>query len=160
MTEHHLSTPYSWLRDAKFLAGMAGELLWASRKKSLERIKMLPLKSLVTLGSSFYTSILFSQQRILVALGAALPKRRWNAHCTEITYAVLLNCRTQRDFCCALIITGGIKKNVKQPCWKKRVCVIMTSQRFRCEWRHNDIDFPKFYFFPFLSSYVSFVGDL
>ena len=87
-------------------------------KKSLDYLKLPALKSLVALGSFFFHKQPVSlnclcQKQMFLALGPAVPERGWNACCIEITDLVLLNCRTEKDFWCALVITCGIKKNVK-----------------------------------------------
>ena len=79
---------------------------------------------------------------MLLALDAAIPKRHWNARCAEITDSVLLNFRTQKEFCCALIIIWGKKERkttvLENASLKNyeydgtEVYLSMTSQQYQC----------------------------
>ena len=117
-------TPHSCLTDAKFLAGG-----WASQKNLLNftSSEVLGRPQLFLLHKQPVFSNHLYHRRMFLALRAAIPKRRWSIRCIKIMDSLLLKCRTQKDFCCAVIIMSGIKKNLKQS-W----CTIMTSQRFAC----------------------------
>ena len=67
---------------------------------------------------------------MFLALEAAIPNSSWNTCSTEITDLVLLNCKTQKDFGCALIIMWWNEKERKITVLENASCVIMTSQSF------------------------------
>ena len=57
--------------------------------------------------------VYYYQRQMFLALEAAIPNSSWNICSTEITDLVLLNCKTQKDFGCALIIMWWNEKERK-----------------------------------------------
>ena len=131
-------------------------------KESLELSRLLPLWSLVALGSSFYTSSLFAhivctnnecfwhlaqQYQNIVGTPAAPKGNRFGFAELQNTERFLL--RAYRPV-----------RNKKEPrttvLENATLRIIMTSQRIACP---NVTAISKFYFLSFYLKYVSFVGD-
>ena len=114
MTKRHLNTHHTISRDrntwlAKWVDfhGLHEKITLTFKTASSE---FLCCHGLFLLHKQPVSLNCLCQQQMFLAIGAAIPKHHWNSHCTEITDSVLLNCRTQKDFCCMLIIMCEIKR--------------------------------------------------